>query len=263
MTVSQKIAPHLPYLRRFARALCGSQTSGDAYVVEVLESLIANPEAFPLGLPPKVGLYKLFMACWTSIRLNTEERPDQGDPPALRNISMLTPRSRQTFLLRTVEGFSRADVAAILSVSEAEVDALMVESGREIARHVVTDVLIIEDESLIANDIASIANDLGHSVAGIARTHYEAVDIAKKKRPGLVLADIQLADGSSGLNAVNEILQEFDVPLIFITAFPERLLTGDRPEPAFLISKPYKLDAVKAMISQALFFERKATRAAS
>jgi DNA-directed RNA polymerase specialized sigma24 family protein len=267
MSISQDIAPHLPYLRRFARSLCGSQRSGDAYVVEALETLVADPLSFPSDVPEKIGLYKLFMKCWSSIRLNVEESPTQDDAqdggPALRNISMLTPRSRQAFLLRTVEGFSRQDVAFILSVDEAEVDALVTEAGREIAQSVATDVLIIEDEALIAQDIAYIARDLGHTVIGIARTHSEAVGLAKKKRPGLVLADIQLADGSSGLSAVNEILEDFDVPLIFITAFPQRLLTGKRPEPAFLISKPYQIDTVKATISQALFFERKATRAAN
>ncbi len=262
MNLSREIGVHLRYLRRFARALCGSQKSGDAYVVATLEALAADPNAFPANMSPKVGLYHLFMASWSSIRLNTEASPNYEISAAQRNISMLTPRSRQAFLLCTVEGFSVADAAAILDVTEEEVEALVREAGREIAERVATDVLIIEDEALIAQDIEFIARDLGHRIIGVARTHQEAVELAKRQRPGLILADIQLADGSSGLNAVNEILQSFDAPVIFITAFPERLLTGERPEPAFLISKPYKGDTVKATISQALFFERKASRAA-
>jgi len=262
MNLSREIAVHLPYLRRFARALCGSQKSGDAYVVATLEALVADPDAFPPKMSPKVGLYHLFMTSWSSIRLNTEAAPDDEISAAQRNISLLTPRSRQAFLLRTVEGFSVADAAAILGATEEEVEALVTEAGREIAERVATDVLIIEDESLIAQDIEFIARDLGHRIIGVARTHQEAVELAARKRPGLILADIQLADGSSGLNAVNEMLETFDAPVIFITAFPERLLTGERPEPAFLISKPYKVDTVKATISQALFFERKASRAA-
>ncbi|MGB5086810.1 response regulator [Methylocystis sp. FS] len=262
MNLSREIAVHLPYLRRFARALCGSQKSGDAYVVATLEALVADPDAFPPNMSPKVGLYHLFMTSWSSIRLNTEAAADDEISAAQRNISLLTPRSRQAFLLRTVEGFSVADAAAILGATEEEVEALVTEAGREIAERVATDVLIIEDESLIAQDIEFIARDLGHRIIGVARTHQEAVELAARKRPGLILADIQLADGSSGLNAVNEMLESFDAPVIFITAFPERLLTGERPEPAFLISKPYKVDTVKATISQALFFERKASRAA-
>lgn len=262
MNISREIAPHLPYLRRFARALCGSQKSGDAYVVATLEALVADIDAFPANMSAKVGLYHLFMRSWSSIALNVEDRPDDEISAAQRNVSLLTPRSRQAFLLKTVEGFSTEDVADILSVTPEEVEALISQAGREIAERVATDVLIIEDEALIAQDIEFIARDLGHQVIGIARTHKEAIELAKGHRPGLILADIQLADGSSGLNAVNELLQNFDCPVIFITAFPERLLTGERPEPAFLISKPYKVDTVKATISQALFFERKASRVA-
>ena len=46
--------------------------------------------------------------------------------------------------------------------------------------------------------------------------------------------------------------------MIFITAYPDRFLTGERPEPAFLITKPFQPDMVKAIVSQALFFERRA-----
>ena len=54
---------------------------------------------------------------------------------------------------------------------------------------------------------------------------------------------------------VNDLLAILgDTPVIFITAFPERLLTGERPEPAFLISKPYSEDQVRSAISQAMFF---------
>ena len=211
-----------------------------------------------MTVSPKVGLYRLFMACWSSVVLNIQNEAgiDENSSP-YHAIAQLTPQSRQAFLLRTVEGFSPQDVANILDVALADVDSLIAQAGREIAQHVATDVLIIEDEALIAQDIEFIAQDLGHRVIGIARTHQEAVELAKSRRPGLLLADIQLADGTSGLNAVNEILESFDAPVIFITAYPERLLTGQRPEPAFLISKPYKIDIVKATISQALFFDRK------
>jgi CheY-like chemotaxis protein len=108
-------------------------------------------------------------------------------------------------------------------------------------------------------DLAEIAESLGHDVTTIARTATQAVKAATADPPGLVLADIQLADGSSGLDAVRDILAEFSVPVIFITSFPERLLTGERPEPAFMITKPYDPNAVKAAISQALFFRTAAS----
>ena len=263
MSIAREIAPHLPYLRRFARALSGSQQSGDAYVISTLEALIADSSAFPADLEPRVGLYRVFTRLWSSVPLNAEPATEPDVSAAQRNLNLLTPRSRQAFLLRTVEGFSAHDVAAILDVDLTEVSRLVGEAGREIAHQVATDVLIVEDEPVIALDIEALLLDLGHRVTGIARTHKEAVRLALLKRPGLVLADIQLADGSSGLDAVNEILNSFDVPVIFITAYPERLLTGERPEPAFLITKPFQTEAVKASVSQALFFERKASRSAA
>ena len=131
----------------------------------------------------------------------------------------------------------------------AKLDELIDIAGREIAAQVATDVLIIEDEPMIAMDLESIVEGLGHRVTSVARTHGEAVKAVDQHKPGLVLADIQLADGSSGLDAVNEMLGTFAVPVIFITAYPDRLLTGERPEPAFLITKPYQPDTVKAIVS--------------
>jgi DNA-directed RNA polymerase specialized sigma24 family protein/CheY-like chemotaxis protein len=256
MSVAKQIAPHLPYLRRYARALSGTQQGGDAYVISTLEALIADPQSFPEGVTARLGLYKVFMRLWSSVSLNGEHTAEPVTP-VQRNLDHLTPRSRQAFLLRTVEEFSIGDVARILDVSEADVESLIAAAGREIAQQVATSVLIIEDEPIIAMDIESLVKDLGHKTVGIARTHGEAVRLASGTRPGLILADIQLADGSSGLEAVNEILRSFDVPVIFITAYPERLLTGERPEPAFLIAKPYQTETVRASISQALFFTGK------
>jgi DNA-directed RNA polymerase specialized sigma24 family protein len=256
MPNANQIAPHLPFLRRFARALSGTQQSGDAYVASTLEALIEDPSIFPASLEPRVGLYKIFLRLWSSVPLNSPQRRPMAHSPGERRLDRLAPPSRQAFLLHAVEGFPIGDVASILGVSAEEAQELLAVAAREIALQIETNVLIIEDEPMIAMDIEAIAADLGHRVVGVARTHTEAVKLARDTRPGLVLADIQLADGSSGLAAVDEILRSFEVPVIFITAFPERLLTGKGPEPAFLITKPFHADSVKAAISQVLFFEK-------
>jgi CheY-like chemotaxis protein/DNA-directed RNA polymerase specialized sigma24 family protein len=261
MSIAREIASHLPYLRRFARALCGTQKSGDAYVVASLEALIADPNMFPKGLPGRIAVYKVFLQLWSST--NRAQRPvvqDEERSAVEMNLDALTPLPRQAFLLRTVEGFSIDDVALILGMPPSEAALLVEQAGREIAEQVATTILIIEDEPIIALDIEGMVQELGHSVMGVARTHKEAIALVRTRRPGLVLADIQLADGSSGLEAVNEILMSIDVPVIFITAYPERLLTGSKPEPAFLITKPFQPEAVKAAISQALFFDQRAGR---
>jgi DNA-directed RNA polymerase specialized sigma24 family protein/CheY-like chemotaxis protein len=264
MSLSTRIAPHLPYLRRFARAVTGSQTSGDAYVAAALEALIGDLSIFPEASSDRIALYKLFSTMFSSSAVKVPE-PVSSFPwesRAASNLANLTPRARQAFLLVAVEGFSHPEAAEILGVSDADFTRLLDEASQEISRQVATDILIIEDEPLIAMDIEQMVEGLGHNVVGIARTHKEAVALYHKTSPRMILADIQLADGSSGIDAVNDILHAHPIPVIFITAFPERLLTGERPEPTFLVTKPFNPEMVKALISQALFFDEGSRAAA-
>jgi DNA-directed RNA polymerase specialized sigma24 family protein/CheY-like chemotaxis protein len=261
MPISQSFASHLPSLRRFARALCGSQESGDAYVVALLEALVQNPSMFPADLPPKIALYKLFLKIWNSVDLNAfpSFRLDQLD--TVRGLQALTPKPRQAFLLLSVEGFDAKEIAQILESDAAGVAVLIAAADREIANQLEpADILIIEDEPLTAAHLEELVLSSGHYVTGVARTHQEALKLAHQAKPALILSDIQLADGSSGVEAVNEILGELEVPVIFVTGHPEMLLTGTKPEPTFLIAKPFNAETVKAVIGQALFFEVRSHR---
>lgn len=264
MTLSTRIAPFLPYLRRYSRALTGSQTSGDAYVAAVLEALIADTGIFPRASNDKVALFRLFTSLFGSSSMLVPEptSPFAWEQRASVNLAAVTPLARQAFLLVSVEGFSPREAAEVLDVDADKLTALLDRASQEISRQVATDVLIIEDEPLIAIDIEQLVESLGHRVTGIARTRDEAVALFEATKPSMVLADIQLADGSSGIDAVNEILKASAIPAIFITAFPERLLTGERPEPTFLVTKPFNPEMVKALISQALFFNE-STKAAA
>ena len=257
-SLSDRISPHLPLLRRFARALAGDQDRADNCVAQTLEALIADSAVIQQSTNPRTTLYRTFLRTWSSIEDLTPSfgasAPDATAPGAMRTLEAVSRRPRQAFLLTAMEDFTAEDAAHILDTDQPGVLRLLDEAGSQIAAQMATDVLIIEDEPLVAMDLESIVTSLGHRVTGMARTHAEAVAAVEKHRPGLVLADIQLADGSSGLQAVNEILEAKELPVIFITAFPERLLTGTRPEPVFLITKPFRVDAVKAILSQVLFF---------
>jgi DNA-directed RNA polymerase specialized sigma24 family protein len=257
MSIAESIAPYLPYLRRYARSLTGSQTSGDNYVAAVLEALIADSSVFDKAISPRAALYRAFTKVWNSVAVNrVTDEPRQVDTSLPeRRLEAITPLPRQAFLLVSVEGFTTGEAAEILDVTPDHIAELLQLAGSEIADQLSADVLIIEDEPLIAMDLQALVVDIGHRVQGVARTHKEAVAEVARKAPALVLADIHLADGSSGLEAVNEILETISVPVIFITSFPERLLTGEKPEPVFLITKPFKPEVVKAMISQSLFFD--------
>jgi len=258
MSLGQQLAPHLPFLRRYARALTGSQQHGDAYVRATLEAIVAAPDDFPADVDVRLGLYRVFQRIWSST--NDNDRPEiledeSREAIARARLSRITPLSRQALLLTAMEGFTTEDAAYLIDSNPDEIEGLVSEALEEIERQTRADVLIIEDEPIIAMDLETIVRDLGHGVTGVAVTRDEAVAQAMAQRPGLVLADIQLADDSSGIDAVKDILSQFSVPVIFITAFPERLLTGERPEPTFLITKPFQRSTVKAAIAQALFFD--------
>lgn len=249
MSLATQLQPHLPYLRRYARALTGDQKSGDSFVKATLEAIVAEPDLFSMDSPVQIQLYKIFNSIWNSAHIDVDRQDD-----AMSGLRKIAPINRQILLLISLESFSKTEVAEIIAISESDVDNYMRQAIKDIDLEARADVLIIEDETLISMELEQIVTQLGHRVSGTATTHSDALKAADKNKPTLILADIQLADGSSGIDAIKDILDQFMVPVIFVTAFPERLLTGERPEPTFLVTKPFQPNAIRAAISQALFF---------
>jgi CheY-like chemotaxis protein/DNA-directed RNA polymerase specialized sigma24 family protein len=257
--VSDQIVTVLPYLRRYARALVGDQSVGDTYVRICLEALVEEPSRVSATGDVRLQLFSLFHEVWarTGVRDGKSDMVEAGE---LRDLSVesrlkaLPPTERQALLLTTLEGFSVEHTAEILKVPESVASELVSSAWSAVNQQMATTILIIEDEPVIALDVAGLVTDMGHSVIGVASSQSEAVRIARKSHPGLVLADIDLGAGGSGLNAVKSILETMTVPVIFVTAYPERLLTGERPEPTYLVTKPFEPDMLKVTISQALSF---------
>jgi CheY-like chemotaxis protein/DNA-directed RNA polymerase specialized sigma24 family protein len=257
MSLGDQIAKNLPYLRRYARALTGSQATGDAFVRATLEAALADEDLKQSLDGGRVPLYRAFNKVWASAYLETPEPESESgahEQAASGRLKAITPMNRQALLLTTLEDFSVDQASEIMEVEPDEIEKLVQEAVAEIDRETSTSVLIIEDEPLISMQLEDLVKSLGHDICGTAATRTQAQEVVAEKTPGLVLADIQLADGSSGLDAVDDILAIDTVPVIFITAYPERLLTGDRPEPTYLVTKPFQEQTVRAAISQALFF---------
>lgn len=258
MSLGDEIRGHLPYLRRYARALTGSQQHGDNFVHALLEVIVAAPDEFRSGASTRIDLYRSFHRIWESAYIDEGEGSDDAENALVRaahqRLQQMTPLGRQILLLTALEGFSVEEAGQITGTDTATVESLLADAVADLDRESRTSVLIIEDEPLIAMELEQIVRGLGHDVAAIATTHEDAVAAFENTDAGLVLADIQLADGSSGIDAVQDILAHAPVPAIFITAFPERLLTGGRVEPTFLISKPFRENTVRAAISQSLLF---------
>ncbi|MEO0386395.1 MAG: response regulator [Pseudomonadota bacterium] len=248
----------VPFLRRYARALTGAQQSGDAHALAALEAVVGDVKTLATASTPKIGLFRTFHQLWVSTGTPASKATPEDDFLEARaqwRLSTLGPNTREALLLRSIEGFDDTEIAEIMGVDPGKAASLVAQARRDIGQMVSGNVLIIEDEAIIAMDLESAVSALGHTVVGVASTRDAAVKLGTATRPDLILADIQLADKSSGIDAVNQLLETLGaVPVIFITAFPERLLTGDRPEPAFLITKPYAEDQVRTAVSQAMFF---------
>ncbi|MFA5122155.1 response regulator [Zavarzinia sp.] len=244
----QEIARHLPFLRRYARALTGSQPAGDGLIRGALQALAAGKAKLDTTRDLKPQLYALVHATADAVF----EGEAAGDGFAAR-LHALPAGPRRALLLSALEGMNRGEIAAILGVTVDQATALIDEAHAELAELPGARVLVIEDEPVIALHIAEIMREAGHEVVGIATRKSEAVALAAEHKPGLVLADIQLDDGSTGIEAAQEILKSLDVPVIFVTAFPERLLTGERMEPTYLVSKPFDPETLLVTVAQALF----------
>lgn len=254
MARSENLAPHLPYLRRYARAVTGCQDTGDRYVRATLTALLSEKAELAPSLTPRVALYRLFHGIWSDqVNRDTQASLNFDLSAGEARLRGLVTSRLPALLLTAVEGFSIAEAGQILQQDPQGVEHAIGEAQHAIEKDLTSRVLIIEDEALIALHLENIVRELGHEVAGKASSQAEAVMLAQAEQPGLILADINLGTGGSGLDAVVEILQTFSVPVIFVTAYPECLLTGDRPEPAYLVTKPFLPVTLQATIGQALF----------
>ncbi len=264
MPIAHQVRSLLPSLRRFSRALTGNLNLGDDTIAAMLERLVADPGSFPSDVPANVALYRLYLDAWSQ-RRPAALAPDDTGSAVDRKLAALSSPVKQVFLLHAVEGFSVSEVAEIMRMDRSRVSRLIAGGAAEIGRELVSTVMIIEDEPIIAMDLETIMEDLGHEVVGVVRTRRQAVALAAEREPDLILADIELADGRTGIETVNEIVGGKSKPVIFVTAHPSIYLgaTVNRPQPVFLLSKPFSPNSVRAAVSQALFFDRRARAAVS
>lgn len=222
----------LPPARRYARALTGSQAEGDALVASALR------QGLPPDLPPRLSLYAGV----------TQTAPVREGAPG----GSLTLRHRQLLLLTALEELTAQEAARVVDVPLDVAETELTEARQSLRDAAATDILVIEDEPIIAMDVRQLVEACGHRVIGVAASEAQAVRLAQERRPGLILADVNLGMGGDGINAVNRIQQELKVPVVFVTAYPERLLTAEQVEPAFVISKPFEPLALAIATYQAV-----------
>jgi CheY-like chemotaxis protein len=253
--MNDHIRQKLPLLRRFARALLGRQAAADRLVAAALDSVA---DAFEPRAP--VDAHRLLFRAMLDVYGTRARSQSQGPLEATvadegivaARVRTLPSEAAVALLLATLEGFGVADIAFVMRLETEGAEARLREAQLALEQQTASEVLIIEDEPVIAMDIAGIVRQAGHRVIGIATTQDDAVAMAKRQAPSLILADIKLADDSSGIRAVDTILDQGRVPVVFITAYPERLLENERVEPSLLITKPFSEHLLKVAIAQAL-----------
>ena len=257
--LSEQLLATLPYLRRYARALTGSQSHGDQWVRLCVEVLLQQPELMSGGPSSKVDIFALFHRLQRPFRAlepGTDAGAADSPPDRLKaQIQEIPDTQRKVLLLTALEGFSVEEAGHILGITGEQAEQALRQAREELRRVASIRVLVIEDEAVIALDVAKIVRGAGHQVVGIAATEKAAIDLAEKHSPDLVLADIQLRGQDNGMTAVRQILKSMSVPIIFVTGYPERLLTGQGIEPAFVITKPFDPDLLKTAMAQALNIE--------
>jgi CheY-like chemotaxis protein len=229
LTTTAELIEVLPYARRYARALLGAQAAGD-------EAVARAAPLVPEDLPPRLGLFSAI----TTLTAGLPAGP--GMPPLARHLLLLT----------TIEELSMAEAARVTGLDPHEAEQRIAAAREAIRSAVVTRVLIIEDEPIIAMDLRMLVQDCGHTVIGVAATEAEAVRLAAEGDARLILADINLGRGGNGIRAVQEILTRVDVPVIFVTAYPEDLLTAEGIEPAFVMRKPFDRFMLAVLTYQAI-----------
>ncbi|MCQ4161416.1 response regulator [Roseomonas sp. GC11] len=222
----------LPPARRYARALSGSQVAGDALVAAALRE----------GLPPLPARLALYAGV-------TRLAPPPAEPAMGASLS---PRARQLLLLTALEELPVAEAALVVGVTTDVAETELDEARAALRDAAATDILVIEDEPIIAMDVRQLVEACGHRVVGVAASEAQAVRMAQERKPRLILADVNLGAGGDGISAVNRIQREVQVPVIFVTAYPERLLTAEQVEPAFVISKPFEPLALAIATYQAV-----------
>ncbi|MBX9700445.1 MAG: response regulator [Acetobacteraceae bacterium] len=220
----------LPYARRYARALIGNQQAGDAVVAEALRAVLSEPDGdIASDMGARAALYR-------AIGDRDTAPAEEAGAGALAGA---TPVQRRQLLLTALEGQSLQVAAQACRLAPDTADLELRLAREQLRAGASARILIIEDEPIIAFDIQEVVERSGHEVVGIAASEAQALAIAEAEQPTLVLADINLGIGGDGTSAVARIQERLTVPVIFVTAHPERLLTGEALEPAFVITKPF------------------------
>lgn len=253
--------PRAALLRRYFRAVLGDQAAGDRLAGALWPWVEANTQDVSHAWDQTPVLLAA-MRRWRALH-HTSAVPAPFSPMAIaKAVSPARALHRQTGILVDVFGLSIAQAAAALDRSEGEVTLLLADARTLARARLGCDVLIVEDDPLVAHHLSQLAQEAGATTVTIAADAEAAMDIAQMRPPALVLCDYDLGQGANGADLVKQLTAAHDCVCVFVTAYPDEAARGCQGEPAFIIGKPFREAVVRAALAYAGSADRPATLAA-
>lgn len=249
-----EITRQVPILRRYAGCLTGLPADGDALVTAVLAGILSGELELTTIAGPRLGLLRALHDFWRpGDDVSGPALPDDPNlPRASRLLQLLPPLARAVTILTRGERLSTAEAGFVLRMEPAEVQLRLQVANRELARVMARRILIVEDDAITAIDLEDLVTSLGHRAIGPAVTRKEAVSLAMQEEPDLILSDVQLDERNAGIDAVREIRCRLNVPVIFVTAYPDHFADRVILDNSYIVSKPFSDGMISSMITNAL-----------
>jgi len=259
---ARRLMAQLPYMRRYGRALTGSMTHADDLVTCGVEAALTEPEAYELDssdeLAQRRRLYGLMNRLFDADGGIPSTPPPTATPnhPIETALASLPELERRIFLLVSLEELSTVQAADVLGDSVETVREALGRAQTAMREQLVANILIVEDDAIIAYDLTETVLAMGHKVCGTAATMEEALATAAANQPSLALMDLRLAHGGSGITTAQALRETRALPIIFVTAFAEELKQRGLDYLGPVIKKPFTREQIERAITQAVFTPR-------
>jgi DNA-directed RNA polymerase specialized sigma24 family protein/CheY-like chemotaxis protein len=260
---ARRLMAQLPYMRRYGRALTGSTTRGDDLVTRAVEAALTEPGRYQLDTDDepvtRQRLYTLLNGLFDADMGATGAAaiaPAEPGHPIEAALSSLPEQERRVFLLVSLEELSTPQAAKVMGISSDEAREVLGRAQNAMREQLVANILIVEDDAIIAYDLTETVLGMGHKVCGTAATMEEALAAAAANQPSLALMDLRLAHGGSGITTAQALRETRALPIIFVTAFAEELKQRGLDYLGPVIKKPFTREQIERAITQAVFTPR-------
>jgi|tagenome__1003787_1003787.scaffolds.fasta_scaffold20919351_2 DNA-directed RNA polymerase specialized sigma24 family protein/CheY-like chemotaxis protein len=259
---ARRLMAQLPYMRRYGRALTGSTIRGDDLVTRAVEAALTEPERYQLDTDDEPvtrrRLYTLLNELFDADTGPAGASVSLAEPghPIETALSSLPEQERRVFLLVSLEELSTPQAADVMGVPAEEARDALARAQNAMREQLVANILIVEDDAIIAYDLTETVLGMGHKVCGTAATMEEALAAAAANQPSLALMDLRLAHGGSGITTAQALRETRALPIIFVTAFAEELKQRGLDYLGPVIKKPFTREQIERAITQAVFTPR-------